>query len=463
MTKEPESLRKSNDTLQAIRSNAENIIWPPVATGVAATLAALLHHFEESQWLPHDIITQRQYDQLAVLAVYAEKQSPYFRQRLEQTGARTQNIASPEGLRQLPILTRSDIQQAGDTLHCKEIPKSHMPVGEGKSSGSTGEPVTVRKTAINDLFWHANMMREHFWHHRDFSGRLLVMRSGIKAPIRQKGWGRAVDLLFSSGPTIGLPILLDIKELVKVLLEFKPQQLNIYPSTLDALITHCQKENISIEGVEHIWCISETLSSGLRQRAKEFFNASIEDDYSSNEIGIIALQCPDSGLYHVMSESVIVEVLDEEGNPCAEGQIGKILVTSLLNFATPLIRYDIGDYAERGGPCPCGRGLPTLKAIKGRTRNLVVKPDGSRHWPPLPRAIFLSKLRITQFQFIQHSLEDIEVRLVTDAKLTAAEEATLTEHVHQALGHPFNLRFIYFDGRLPLPPNGKFEDFICRI
>jgi phenylacetate-CoA ligase len=262
---------------------------------------------------------------------------------------------------------------------------------------------------------------------------------------------------------MGLPVTCGSEELARAILAFKPHHLNIYPSTLDALITHCQKENLSIEGIMHIWCISETLSADQRRRAKEFFNASIEDNYSSNEIGFIAIQCPESGLYHVMSESVIVEVLDEKGNPCAEGQIGRVLVTSLHNFATPLIRYDIGDYAEMGGPCPCGRGLPTLKAIKGRTRNLVVKPDGSRHWPKLTVAIFRSRLPVAQFQIIQHSLEDIEVRLVTETKLTEEEEAMLTDHLHKALDHPFNLRFVYFQGRLPLPPNGKFEDFICRI
>jgi phenylacetate-CoA ligase len=388
---------------------------------------------------------------------------PNFRQRVEQSGARIRDIASAEGLKQLPRLTRADIQQAGDALHCKEVPKSHMPISEGKSSGSTGQPVTVRKTAINNLFWQANMMREHFWHKRDFSGRLLVMRSGIKDIIKQDGWGPPVDSLFKSGATVGLPILLDIKELVSNLLALKPKHLNIYPSTLDGLITYCQRENIAIEGIEHIWCISETLSAALREKAKTFFKASIEDDYSSNELGIIALQCPESGLYHVMSESVLVELVDEYGNHCSQGEIGKVLVTCLHNFATPLIRYDIGDYAEMGGPCPCGRGLSTIKAIKGRERNLVLKPDGSRHWPPLTVAVFMCGLPIIQFQFIQHALDDIEVRLVTETKLSQADESLLTEHIHKALGHPFPLRFVYFEGRLPIPPNGKFEDYICKI
>jgi len=446
-----------------MRSSAEGVVWPPVAFGPAATFATMMHYLEASQWFPPAAIAQRQGAQLAVLVDHAAKHSPFFRQRLEKAGIQPASIRSLGDLQRLPILTRTDVQQAGDTLHCTEIPKSHLPTSEGKSSGSTGEPVTVKKTSINNLFWQANMMREHFWHKRDFNDRLMVIRSGIKAPTHQRGWGNPVDILFSSGATMGLPILSDVRDIAKAILEFKPAQLNIYPSTLDGLIGYCQKEGITIEGVKHIWSISETLSPEQRKKAADFFKASVEDDYSSNELGVIALQCPASGLYHVMAESVVVETVDEEGNPCGAGEVGRVLVTCLNNLATPLIRYDIGDYAELGTPCSCGRGLPVIKAIKGRKRNLVIKPDGSRHWPPMTVAVFRSELPIHQFQLIQHALDDIEVRLVMDHKLTPEEEVTLTDQLHKTLDHPFPLRFVYFEGRLPLPPNGKFEDFICRI
>ena len=87
--------------------------------------------------------------------------------------------------------------------------------------------------------------------------------------------------------------------------------------------------------------------------------------YSCEEAGYIALQCPQAEHYHCQSESVLVEVLDDEGRPCTPGQVGKVVLTALHNFAMPLIRYENQDYAEVGPPCACGRGLPVKRADNG--------------------------------------------------------------------------------------------------
>jgi phenylacetate-CoA ligase len=452
-----------NDSLSHIHSHVVHVPWPPMVTGVAATLAVLLHELESSQWLSHEVILQKQLEQLSLLVNYAAQYSPYFKAKCEQMGARTKNIATLEDLRQLPILMRSDIQQAGESLHCTEVPKTHMPWVEAKSSGSTGEPVVVRKSNINGLLWQANMMREHFWHQRDFRGSLLVIRNSVSEPVQQDGWGPPVNVLYKSGRTMGLPILTNMDELLKAILDFKPEHINIYPSTLDALINHCQKQGVTIDCIKHIWAFSENLTPPVRQRAKDFFGASVEDDYSSNELGIIALQCPVSGLYHVMAETVLLEVLDAAGNPCAPGEIGRVVATSLHNFAAPLIRYDTGDYAQVGPLCPCGRGLPTLQSIKGRTRNMVTWPDGTKYWPLIGYQQYSAVAPITQFQFIQHDLQHIEARLVVTSELTLEQESALCSIVHKSLGYPFTIRFSYFQGRIPTGKNGKFEEFISMI
>ena len=99
--------------------------------------------------------------------------------------------------------------------------------------------------------------------------------------------------------------------------------------------------------------------------------------YSSQEVGYIALECPTGESYHVQAENVLVEVLDDQDRPCSPGDVGRVVVTALHNFATPLLRYDIGDYAEVGAPCPCGRGLPALRRIMGRQRNMALLPTAA--------------------------------------------------------------------------------------
>jgi phenylacetate-CoA ligase len=164
-----------------------------------------------------------------------------------------------------------------------------------------------------------------------------------------------------------------------------------------------------------------------------------------------------------MSESLIVEVLDNDGNACAEGETGRVVITDLQNFATPLIRYTLGDYAEVGGVCPCGRGLHTLRRILGRERNLILRPDGTRHRPTFGILKMHEVVAVRQFQFIQHDLETIEVRLVTEASIHAEQENKLRAIIQKNMGYKYKINFTYFDQRIPLPPSGKFEEFICKV
>jgi phenylacetate-CoA ligase len=201
----------------------------------------------------------------------------------------------------------------------------------------------------------------------------------------------------------------------------------------------------------------------LRALCQQTWGTPITDIYSSQELGYIALQCPVSGQYHAMAETVLVEILNAKGEPCAPGEIGRLVISSLHNFAMPLIRYELRDYAEAGGVCACGRGLPTIARILGRSRNLLTLPNGEQRWPLVGFAEYRAVAPIRQYQLIQHTLEEIEVRLVADRPLTTDEEAQLTQVIQRALGWAFRLRFVYFDGEIPRTAGGKFEEFVSNI
>ncbi len=446
-----------------LKSNIEGINWPPVLTGASAALAALLNHVEIAQWLPPEEIVNKQMEQLVALASHANRYSEFFRSRLQKAQLRPDDLNSLDRLRQLPLLTRREIQTSGKSLFCANVPKSHLPVQETRTSGSTGEPVMVYKTAITHLFWMALTMREQLWHQFDFSGRLFLIRANIHQPAMQNDWGPPANVLFRTGVMQGVPSAMDLREQLKRILDFRAIGICAYPNVIAGLMALCEESQVRIEGLKFIWTVGETLSLPLRQKIESFFGVAAHDNYSSQEMGVIAVQCPASRCYHVMSESLIVEVIDEHGQPCRAGEVGQVVVTDLHNFATPLIRYAIGDYAEVGRACPCGRGLPALNRIVGRERNLVVKPDGSRSWPLTGFRKFRSIAPIIQYQFVQHTVQSIEVRLVTERPLSNAEEEKLRAPILEALGYPFTLSFTYFDERLPVGKNGKFEEFLCLI
>ena len=433
----------------------------------AAALRSLVAQLDASQWVYPAEIEAGQRQHVARLAEHAQAQSPFFADRLTAAGLTPRDLAEPGGLARLPAATRRDFQAAAGDLYCRTLPRGHGAAWAARTSGSTGEPVVIRRTGVSALFPSALAMREILWHGRDCRVRLASIRANVTACSRRDDWGPPASVFGPTGPLLTMPITASVEQLAGWCLDFQPGVLIVYPGTLGALASHFRRSDTPagtwLPALRFILTIGETLSPSIRAQAEETFGASVADCYSSQEAGYIALECPASGLYHVMAESVIVEVVDDEGRACDEGDIGRVVITDLHNYATPLIRYDIGDFAEAGPPCPCGRGLPTLRRIAGRQRNLVLMPDGSRHWPVMGLLHCREVAPVVQYQIVQEGRETIEARLVVERQLNSSEEEGVRGLLRQAMGHPFAVRLSYFSGRIPSGPSGKYEEFVCDI
>ena len=255
----------------------------------------------------------------------------------------------------------------------------------------------------------------------------------------------------------------DISKQAKWLLQEDPDYLLAYPSNLSALARYFLEKGYLLNNIREIRSFGEALGDSVRNICRQAWNVGIVDGYTTQEVGIIAIQCPDhEENYHVQSENCLVEVVDDQGVPCRPGEIGRILVTSLHNFAMPLIRYEIGDYAEVGLSCPCGRGLPVLKKILGRVRNMLILPNGEKKWPSLAYSQYADIAPIQQFQVIQKSLESIEMRLVVNELLNKEQEQGLAKVIANSLGYPFQVSFTYMD-EIPRSSSNKFEEFMSEI
>ena len=428
-----------------------------------STLETLLARLLETEKLAPEKLADLQGGQLAILARHHATHSPHFKARLKAAGLAPAQLNSVAALAKLKPISRKNVQDAGAAFFASAIPQSHMPLGSIKTSGSTGEPVSLKKTAINRLFWAAFTIRDHQWNKRDYRGALSAIRANLDKYVLTKDWGSPVSTLFPSGPGQGIPITTPIHEQAKLLEGFNPHVLLVYPGNLDALCAHWEKHGLPPTRLAHLKTIGETVSDALRARARNITGRTIEDNYSSQEAGPIAIQCPHSDLYHIMAEALIVEVLDESDNACPKGKPGRVVITDLHNMASPVIRYDIGDFAETGDNCTCGRHLPTLRRILGRRRNLLTLPDGGQHWPITGFHHFSEVVDVLQYQMIQHSLGEVELRVVTAAPLTLSQEDGLRQIARKALGHPFTIRITGSRERLELGGNGKFEEFISRV
>lgn len=438
-------------------SVCSGVAWPALPDDRNAQMLALQYQFEQSQWWPPERLQALQLQQFARVFRHAMATVPYYQGRF--AGLMSGEL-SWEQYRELPVSTRRDVQQAGTDMHSATPPSGHGGVITTQSSGSTGSPLVTRGTAWTQLLWHALLLREHLWHGRDLRGKLAAIRSKT-ADLSVPDWGPATAA-FQTGPSVVRSLSADIDEQLRWLAAEDPDYVLAHATNIQALAARSIELGIVLPRLKEARTYSETLRPGARDIVRRAWGVNIVDSYSSEELGYIALQCPAGGNYHVQSESLIVEVLDESGAPCAPGAIGQVVATTLHNFAMPLIRYASGDFAEVAAPCVCGRGLPALRRIVGRQRNMLVRPDGVRHWPSFPTEVWGGIAPVTQIQLVQDAADHIEVRAVMARDLAGDEGERLIAALQTCLNYPFRITLRRVDAIAP-GAGGKYEDFICAV
>lgn len=428
-------------------------------TGTAAALLALQYQFERSERFSPSALAAHQLRQAAVLLQHAQATVPWYRETLAGRSV-AREMAAAEWL-DLPTLDRTAVQAEFERLRSGAVPPSHGKVHAGQTSGSTARPIRFLSTDVSQLIWQALTLREHLWHRRDFAGKLAAIRIKVDEG-RYPNWGAPVAAVCRTGPAATLNVHTDVAAQLDWLLREDPDYLITHPSNLGALAELALVRGVRPARLRQARTYSEALRPGLRERVQAAFGVGIADTYSCEEAGYIALQCPEHDHYHVQSESLLVEVLDERGRPCGPGETGEVVLTTLHNFAMPLIRYRLGDYAEVGEACPCGRGLPVLKRIHGRQRNMIVLPDGRRHWPSFPAELWRAVAPVEQFRLVQKTREDIEAQYVMARPLAPDEEMRLAAALQERLGYPFRIVLRRMDA-IQRGANHKFEDFISEL
>ena len=442
-----------------IQSAVEGLRWPGVpAPGDRAALA-LLFHMEQAQWLSPEELQARQMDQLDALLRHAYRTVPFYRQHWKGAYDPAARLTA-ERFAALPLLRREDVQRNFAALTSARPPKAHGEMRVARTSGSSGTPLQVRKSGLTALVWRVNVLRDHVWHGRDLSGKLAVVRAGARRAMA-RDWGHVTRGLVETGPGFTLGVDVGVDETLRVLEREQPSCLQTYPSLLRELILRSGGRKDRLPALREVCTIGELLSAEVRELCCEAWGIAITDTYSAEEVGYIALQCPRHPHYHFLAESVRAEILDGDGRPCRPGEVGRIAVTSLHNYAMPMIRYDIRDYAEAGEVCDCGRGLPVAKKILGRVNNMLIAPDGNRYWPIFGMRT-LKDVEVRQHQFVQKAPDLVEARLVTARPVSAQLKEKMARHMASHLPPGVRVEVVLVD-EIPRSAGGKFQDFISEV
>jgi phenylacetate-CoA ligase len=468
------------------RSTITGIAWPALPDAHTASLLALLWQLEQSQWWPAEELRAHQRRQLAAIFAHAASTVPHYQKTLAgrcadeavpaggvvglaDTDEAQAKAGSPEqaAWRRVPILTRAEVIAARAELLSRRYPAQHGDAHETVSSRSTGEPVRIRVSGVVSTFWQAMTLRDHGWHRRDLSGRLGAIRYlGTAVPDAQgsrgAGWGPSTAGLAPDAPLSVLSLATTTEQQVEWLLREDPAYLLVYPTVLGAMLRLLLRGKERPRALRQVRTVSEALSPDTRQLCAEVLGVPLVDSYSAQEVGYLALQCPDHPHYHVQSERLLVEILDEQGLPCRPGQVGRVVVTDLHNFATPLVRYELGDYAEVGAPCPCGRGLPVLARITGRRRGMLTYPDGRTVWPMFAVAC-REAAPYRELQVVQESIDELRMRVVPmpGRALDEGQRAALARALQETLGHPFGVT-VEEVGEIGRSAAGKLEEFVSK-
>lgn len=432
----------------SMAASIHGIVWPRVPSPTPAASLAIASELERTEWMSPDELARLQREQLAVMLAHAVSTVPHY------AGLDPRDAAS------VPVMSRAQITAAGEALLSRAYPSTHGPAPETQTSRTSGAPVRVRGTGVVAAIHGAIAMRDHRWHRRDLTAHLAAIRYlPNKAPppdgAETRGWSPVTALVAPDARMSALSIASTTEEQLAWVVRTNPTYLLIYPSAFHALLVRIAKTGARLPALKQVRTISEVLSPGTRGLCTEVLDVPIVDTYSAQEVGNIALQCPEHEHYHVQSERLIVEILRDDDTPCSVGETGRVVITDLHNFATPILRYDIGDYAEVGAPCPCGRGLPVLERVVGRRRNMLVYPDGRTTWPLFTVAC-REAARYRDLQLVQLSREALRVRVVPDGPL---DREALVAALHRTLGRAFSVEVEEVD-EIGRTPAGKLEEFV---
>lgn len=411
-------------------------------------------HFVNLQKSGVFALEKYQWQRLTEILQHAKEHSFFYKEKIPNQLPTTKN----EFEKNIPLLTRSDLQNHFSDICTKNLPPSIKVTGSIFSSGSTGTPLEVLQTNLTQIGYRVSHLRDLDWCQWNITKSLAAIKYFYNTNTLKEfypHWDLWIDQMFYTGSSFCLDIHTDPYEQKKWLRKVNPSYLITYPSNLEALL---EIDGLSqLSNLIAIKSMSEPLSEETRTRAEYY--AKVCNTYSAQELGYIASECC-LGQLHIHSEVNYVEIINDDNSPCGPGEPGRVIVTNLLNHASPLIRYELGDRAAFGPPCACGLLHPVLEKIEGKIIPLFLLPNGKRK-SSQDLAIALRKMYcFKQFQAIQ-SKHGLTLNVILNTNWNTQKENALSESINQFFECKMDFTLNIVE-RLTMR-SGKIRHLICDI
>ena len=423
---------------------------------------AYLDEYEASQWLPPEELEALQWRKLQALLAHCWDDVPFYRQAWHDAGVRAvADIRGPADFARLPIVHKQDIREHFDAMKARSMVGRLLYKTTG---GSTGEPLTIGYTRESYERRMAAMFRGYGWGGAAPGTRALylwgVQGNGVRDRLHHAAFNRRMlDVFPMSDRNMG--------RYADQVDAYRPEVLVGYVSSIVRLSRWLLEHGRRVHAPRSVLCAAEPLHDFQRELIGRAFGCPVFNTYGCREVMLVASECGYGGL-HVNADHLRVELgrshagLAQVGAGFTPRTRQEVIVTDLHNYGMPLVRYANGDLATpRDGQCPCGRGLPMLAHVDGRTMDALRSPQGHYVGEYLEHLVF-STPGIRRFQAVQSQLDEIEVRIVRGEGFDPASAERIRARMRETYGDDLRLRFEYQDD-IPLTPSGKLRVAISRL
>ncbi|TAL79176.1 MAG: hypothetical protein EPN75_09980 [Beijerinckiaceae bacterium] len=395
----------------------------------------------------HKALEQWQAAQLRNLLFHVSQRSAFWRRRLPaKKNVRDLSLSS------LPVLTRADViaqVQSEGPLILRTDP---LTTSKSSTSGSSGTPVEFFVSDMNRRYNTARSLAQHFIEGRPLSLNRTKVKSGFIenkngfTVAKDPSWTAGLDSFFKVGKGKYIEYAYpNIPKLLEELTRDPIGYLVTIPHFIEFVIQYIEPADLKRAGADYWLCLGGSPDEQIRQKFADV-GIIVRASYSSEEVGPIGHECPmNPGHYHLAASNVIVELDKSEGIIIDGKLMGRVLITHLHSYATPFIRYDIGDLAQLKDSCPCGHNGPVLSDIRGRSKLLLKHPDG--HLIPfyVRAGKFIELVKLSGYRIRQTDLRTIVVEIERPDPLTSETIEALKNMVVAHSGPGFDIEVLHVE------------------
>jgi phenylacetate-CoA ligase len=421
-----------------------------------------LTQLDNSQWLSRADLEQLQLVKLRTLLDTAHVHCPWHRQRMQAANLNPRDVKDLAALRRLPTMDKAQAAANREQLVWQGVPGGAFQYNTG---GSSGQPLIFHFGRTRQASDAAGRIRARRWWGAEV-GEPEVYIWGAPVELNKTDWVKTVrDRLLNQLVLNAFAMSPErMDHYLDALESFQPRSIYGYSSSVALLAAHAKSRGrrLRLPKLKVVCTTGEPLYEHQRTLLTEVFGVAVANEFGSRDIGFTAHETP-HGQMLLMSESIILEVLDANGEPVAPGEMGEAVMTGLCSEAQPFIRYRTGDMVRMSTePDKDGRGLHVIAEVLGRQTDFLVRSDGTIMHALAGIYVLRAVDGVGEFKLIQHNKLNLEVQVVANNRWQADMTQAIESGLQKRLGEDVHIQVRLLDN-IPPEASGKHRYVVSHV